>query len=78
MEEQIPAGPINLPEHILNDPHPLARGMVVELEHPLVGLVRTIGNPINLSETPPTYRRYPPLLGEHNEELIAELLNLPG
>ena len=78
VEEQIPAGPINLPEHILNDPHPLARGMVVELEHPLLGLVRTIGNPINLSETPPTYRRYPPLLGEHNEELMAELLNLPG
>jgi crotonobetainyl-CoA:carnitine CoA-transferase CaiB-like acyl-CoA transferase len=78
IEEQIPAGPINFPEHILNDPHPLARGMVVELEHPLVGLVRTIGNPIHLSDTPPTYRRYPPLLGEHNEELIAELSRVSG
>ncbi len=72
IEHQIPAGPINLPEHILNDSHTLARRMVVELEHPLIGLVRTIGNPVHLSDTPPIYRRYPPRLGEHSEEILAE------
>lgn len=66
---EIPAGPINFPDETLMDEHLKARGMIVELEHPLVGLVRSIGNPIHLSETPPSYRRYPPRLGEHNIEI---------
>jgi len=69
----IPAGPINFPDETLTDEHLLARNMVVELEHPAIGLVRSIGNPINMSASGPTYRRYPPRLGEHNEEIRAEL-----
>lgn len=69
----IPAGPINFPDHTLTDEHILARNMVVELEHPALGIVRSIGNPINMSASGPTYRRYPPRLGEHNEEIRAEL-----
>ena len=68
----IPAGPINFPDHTLTDEHILSRKMVVELEHPLLGIVKSIGNPINLSENGPTYRKYPPLLGEHNEQIRAE------
>ncbi len=71
----IPAGPINLPDHTLTDRHLIERGMIVELEHPLIGLVRSIGNPVRLSETGPTYRRYPPRLGEHGKEIRAELDN---
>ncbi|PWQ94740.1 CaiB/BaiF CoA transferase family protein [Leucothrix arctica] len=70
---QIPAGPINLPDEILEDEHTLARGMVIEMDHPLVGTVRNIGNPINLSETPVTYRKHPPMLGEHNDEIDEEI-----
>ncbi len=70
---EIPAGPINFPDETLSDEHLKARGMVVELEHPLAGLVRSIGNPIHLSDTPPSYRRYPPRLGEHNQEIAAWL-----
>jgi crotonobetainyl-CoA:carnitine CoA-transferase CaiB-like acyl-CoA transferase len=70
---EIPAGPINFPDETLNDEHLQARGMIVELEHPLAGLVRSIGNPIHMSETPPTYRRYPPRLGEHNAEIVEWL-----
>ena len=66
---EIPAGPINFPDETLGDEHLKARGMIVELDHPLIGLVRSIGNPIHLSDTPPTYRRYPPRLGEHNIEI---------
>ena len=73
VERGIPAGPINFPDHTLTDEHILARDMVVELEHPLVGVVKSIGSPIHLSENGPSYRRYPPLLGEHNEEIRAEL-----
>ena len=69
----IPAGPINFPDQTLTDEQVLARGMVVELEHPLLGLVRSIGNPIAASDRGPTYRRHPPLLGEHNDELRREL-----
>ncbi len=70
---EIPAGPINFPDETLTDEHIKARGMIVELEHPLLGIVRSIGNPIHLSDTPPTYRRYPPRLGEHNAEILNEL-----
>ena len=69
----IPAGPINFPDHTLADEQLIERRMIVELEHPLLGMVRSIGNPVRLSETGPTYRRHPPTLGEHNEEIRAEL-----
>ena len=69
----IPAGPINFPDHTLTDAHIRARDMVVELEHPLLGTVRSIGSPIHLSANAPSYRRYPPRLGEHNDEIRAEL-----
>jgi len=69
----IPAGPINFPDHTLTDEQLIARGMIVELEHPLLGIVKSIGNPVHMSENGPTYRRYPPRLGEHNAEIRAEL-----
>lgn len=71
---QIPAGPINAPDEILEDEHIRARGMVIDLDHPHVGRIRNIGNPIHMSETPPTYRKHPPLLGEHNDDVLKELL----
>lgn len=73
LAEGIPAGPINFPDETLSDPQLLARGMIVELEHPLAGLVRSIGNPVHLSGTPVTYRLPPPLLGQHNEEVLSAL-----
>jgi formyl-CoA transferase/CoA:oxalate CoA-transferase len=69
----IPAGPINFPDDTLNDAHIRARGMIVELEHPLIGLVRSLGTPIVFGQRGPTYRRPPPLLGQHNDEIRAEL-----
>ena len=67
--EGIPAGPINYPDETLTDEHVIARKMIVELDHPLIGVVRSIGVPIHFSATGPTYRRYPPRLGEHNAEV---------
>ena len=69
----IPAGPINYPDETLTDEHIRARQMVVELEHPALGIVRSIGNPIHMSRSGPTYRRHPPRLGEHNDEIRREL-----
>ena len=73
VKDGIPAGPINFPDDTLNDAHVRARGMIVELEHPLIGLVRSLGTPIVFGRTGPTYRRPPPLLGQHNAEIRAEL-----
>ena len=67
----IPAGPINFPDETLTDEQVIARRMIVELEHPLIGLVRSIAVPIRFAANGPTYRRYPPRLGEHNEEIRA-------
>jgi formyl-CoA transferase/CoA:oxalate CoA-transferase len=75
VKDGIPAGPINFPDDTLNDAHIRARRMIVELEHPLIGLVRSLGTPIVFGQRGPTYRRPPPLLGQHNEEIRAELQN---
>jgi len=69
---EIPCGPINALDETLNDPQIRQRGMIVELEHP-VGLLKMLGSPLHLSDTPVTYRRRPPLLGEHTEEILTEL-----
>ena len=67
----VPAGPINFPDETLNDEHVIARRMIVELEHPLIGAVKSIAAPIRFATNGPTYRRYPPRLGEHNAEVRA-------
>lgn len=69
----VPAGPINFVDETLADEQVHARGMVVELEHPLIGIVRSVGNPVCMSAGGPTYRRYPPRLGEHANEIRREL-----
>ena len=69
VEAGVPAGPINFPDETLTDEHVIARRMIVELEHPLIGIVKSIAVPIRFAENGPTYRRYPPRLGEHNDEI---------
>ncbi|HEU4619474.1 MAG TPA: CoA transferase [Gammaproteobacteria bacterium] len=73
VEAGVPAGPINFPDHILNDEHIAARKLIVELEHPLVGVVRSIGLPVRFGGGGVNYRRHPPMLDEHGDEIRAEL-----
>jgi crotonobetainyl-CoA:carnitine CoA-transferase CaiB-like acyl-CoA transferase len=70
---EIPAAPINTAEDALNDPQTLARHMIVQLDHPTLGVARSIGNPIKFSATPVSYRLPPPLLGEHTSEILQSL-----
>lgn len=53
-----------------------ARGTVVEQPHPTIEKVKTIASPLRLQGTPPVYRLPPPLLGEHTEEILMEILDM--
>jgi len=69
----IPSGPINTIAETLLHPQHRARNFIVELEHPLLGPVRSMGNPVGLSATPASYRLAPPTLGQHTSEVLGEL-----
>ncbi|HET9261745.1 MAG TPA: CoA transferase [Vicinamibacterales bacterium] len=68
----IPCGPINDYAEAFADPHVLARGMVVEIDHPTLGRMKTLGPPVKMSETPARGRGRAPLLGEHTREVLLE------
>jgi crotonobetainyl-CoA:carnitine CoA-transferase CaiB-like acyl-CoA transferase len=69
-EAGIPAGPVLHYDEVFTDPQILARGMVVETEHPQTGRFRTLGVPVKLSDTPGAVRRPAPRLGEHTDEVL--------
>ena len=77
-EAGIPAGPIYSVPEALADPHALARGMVQELEHPRVGRVKALGNPVKLSKSPATMRKSAPELGEDTDAILREAGYAPG
>lgn len=64
-----------LPE-VFSDPR-IRQDMVAQIDHPTAGKVSMLANPIRLSRTPASIRRAPPLLGQHNDEVAAELARLP-
>ena len=68
----VPCGRINDLGTVFADPHLAARGLFVDLPHPVLGSVRAIGSPLHLSDTPPVMRRAAPLLGEHTREVLTE------
>lgn len=69
----IPVGPIKNVAEILDDPHVKAREMVVEVDHPVIGRMKTLGVPVKLSETPGAVTRAAPTLGQHSDEILTEL-----
>jgi formyl-CoA transferase len=69
----VPCGPINSYSEALTDPQILAREMVVDTTHPTLGPIKSLGTPIKLSETPLDPRRPAPLLGQHTDEILAEI-----
>ena len=64
---------VNTYEDLPKDPQILHNGIIKEIDHPVAGKFKAIGTPIEFSATPPTIRRTPPALGEHNEEILREL-----
>lgn len=75
LEAGVPAGPIRDYEEVLrDDPHVKERGMVTSFEHPVEGTTSVLGPAIKLSRTPARVVSPPPLLGQHTDEVLAELL----
>ena len=74
----VPCGPVNTIDRVFEDPQVQARGMKVDLPHPLAGqgTVPLIANPVKLSGTPIHYRHAPPTLGQHTDEVLAEVLGM--
>ncbi|WP_180179972.1 CaiB/BaiF CoA-transferase family protein [Acinetobacter sp. YH12041] len=68
---KVPVGLINNLEQAFQEPQVQARNMLVEIPHPLKEKLTVIGSPIKLSRTPVEYRKAPPMLGEHTNEILS-------
>jgi crotonobetainyl-CoA:carnitine CoA-transferase CaiB-like acyl-CoA transferase len=73
---QLPASPVNHLDGAFAEPPVAEDAMILEYDHPDVGRVRVPGNPIKMSDAPPTPARPAPRLGEHTDEVLRELLGL--
>jgi len=75
---QVPCGPVNTIKEVFDDPQIQHREMEISLPHPLSGKgdVSLIGSPVKMSATPVSYRHAPPTLGQHTNEILAEMLGM--
>lgn len=72
----IPCGPINTLDKVFADPQIQHREMRVTLPHPLADTVPTVASPLRFSATPVQYRRPPPTLSQHTDEVLSDWLGL--
>ena len=72
-QHNVPAGPINDLADVFSDPQVLHREMLLEMPHPTLGAIKQTGLPIKFSLTPGGLDRPPPLLGEHNGQILKDL-----
>jgi crotonobetainyl-CoA:carnitine CoA-transferase CaiB-like acyl-CoA transferase len=70
----VPNGPINDVSQVFEEPQVRARGVRVELDHPVAGKLPTVASPMRFSATPLEHRMPPPLLGEHTDEILRTVL----
>src|SRR5437870_4334005 len=69
-------GPINDVAQVFEEPQVKARGVKIELEHALAGKLPLVASPMRFSGTPLEHRLAPPVLGQHTEEILREVLRL--
>lgn len=72
----VPCGPINTIDQVLDDPQVKAREMVVQVEHPSAGKIKMVASPLNIPTAPTMIRYPPPMLGEHSDQILHELLGI--
>ncbi len=71
-------GPINTMAEVYEEPQVIARGIRLELDHPVAGKLSGVASPMRFSDTTIEYRNAPPVLGQHTEEVLGEKLGLSG
>jgi crotonobetainyl-CoA:carnitine CoA-transferase CaiB-like acyl-CoA transferase len=72
----VPNGPINNLEQVFQEPQAVARGLRMELDHPLAGRVSLVRSPMRFSATPLEHNVPPPTLGQHTDEVLRALLGM--
>ena len=75
-DAEVPCAPVQTIDQVFQAPQVLQRDMLIEVDHPTAGKVRMAGIPVKLSVTPATVRNPPPLLGEHNEQILRTWLGM--
>ncbi|UTY55994.1 CaiB/BaiF CoA-transferase family protein [Massilia sp. erpn] len=73
-EVGVPCGPINDLHDVFQNPQVQARGIVTETPHPTAGKVKLVRSPMRMSGTPTDGSAAPPLLGQHTDEILREVL----
>ena len=72
-EAGVPATPVNTVDQVLNDPQTATRKVIRRMEHPKLGNIPVVGNPIGFSRMEPGIRRHAPARGEHTDEVLREM-----
>lgn len=77
LEVGIPSAPINTIDRVVKDPHIAgAREMFVEVEHPVAGRIKLTGNQLKFTNHKVEIKKPAPLLGQHTQEILAEILGI--
>ena len=72
-QRQVFFGPVLYIEEAMEDPQLKSRQMIMEKEHPVLGKIKQLGNPLKLSDTPAQFKKYCPMPGEHTDEVLREM-----
>ena len=72
-EKEVASGPILYVDEVFKDPQVLHQEMLKQIEHPVLGILKTVGFPVNLDRSAADIQLPPPLLGEHTEEILSGL-----
>ncbi|MEX0638346.1 MAG: CoA transferase, partial [Burkholderiales bacterium] len=72
----VPNGPINDIAQVFAEPQVKARGVRIEVDHPVAGKLPMVASPMRFSDTPLEHKRPPPLLGEQTEEILRGVLGM--